>query len=230
MLCGTPKTRCFSAFLSHFSKSIFEKRLFRQFQRDCRKTLVRKLLIKISHHRPRNSQNIAKMWYGTPKTRRFSAFLSHFSKIIFEKRLIRQFQRWVLAAAGGKKLENGKQPKLRTISKKRAESQPPGLDFHFICVHQSMTRPHVPRRSCSQFWELGIFKRFSPCSQRAPWWNCSASPHNYLPLKVYGNDDYLAYQNGMAELVRTEKFIAGAKPRHAGEPSWIPAGLLPHLQ
>ena len=33
MLCGTPKTRCFSAFLSHFSKIIFEKGLFRQFQR-----------------------------------------------------------------------------------------------------------------------------------------------------------------------------------------------------
>jgi len=32
-LCGTPKTRHFSAFLSHVSKIIFEKRLFRQFQR-----------------------------------------------------------------------------------------------------------------------------------------------------------------------------------------------------
>jgi hypothetical protein len=29
-LCGTPKTRRLLAFLSHFSKIIFEERLFRQ--------------------------------------------------------------------------------------------------------------------------------------------------------------------------------------------------------
>ena len=40
--------------------------------------------------------------------------------------------------------------------------------------------------------------------------------------KVYVSDDYLAYQNEMAELVRMvvkEKFIAGVKPSYAGEPS-----------
>ena len=57
------------------------------------KPLVRKMFIKISHNRLKNCQNVAKMLCGTPKTRHFSAFLSHFSKIIFEKRLIRQFQR-----------------------------------------------------------------------------------------------------------------------------------------
>jgi hypothetical protein len=45
------------------------------------KPLVRKMFKKISHNRLKN----AKMLCGTPKIRRFSAFLSHFSKIIFEK-------------------------------------------------------------------------------------------------------------------------------------------------
>jgi hypothetical protein len=33
MLCGRTKIRRFSAYLSHFSKIIFERGLFRQFQR-----------------------------------------------------------------------------------------------------------------------------------------------------------------------------------------------------
>jgi hypothetical protein len=49
------------------------------------KTLVRKMFKKTSHNRLKNSQNIAEMLCGTPKTRCFSAFLSHFSKIIFGK-------------------------------------------------------------------------------------------------------------------------------------------------
>src|SRR5215211_3213751 len=65
------------------------------------KPLVRKMSIKISHNRLKNCQNVAKMLCGTPKTRHFSAFLSHFSKIIFEKRLIRQSQRSALPAWGG---------------------------------------------------------------------------------------------------------------------------------
>jgi hypothetical protein len=64
------------------------------------KPLVRKLFIKISHNRLKKCQNVARMLCGTPKTRQFSAFLSHFSKIIFEKRLIRQFQRFALPASG----------------------------------------------------------------------------------------------------------------------------------
>src|SRR5215207_2865200 len=62
------------------------------------KPLVRKMFIKISHNRLKNCRNVAKMLCGTPKTSHFSAFLSHFSKIIFEKRLIRQSQRLALAA------------------------------------------------------------------------------------------------------------------------------------
>jgi hypothetical protein len=58
------------------------------------------MFIKISHNRLKNRQNVAKMLCGTPKTRRFSAFLSHFSKIIFEKGLFRQFQRFALPAGG----------------------------------------------------------------------------------------------------------------------------------
>jgi hypothetical protein len=58
------------------------------------------MFIKISHNRLKNCRNVAKMLCGTPKSRHFSAFLSHFSKIIFEKRLFRQFQRLALAASG----------------------------------------------------------------------------------------------------------------------------------
>ena len=54
---------------------------------------------KISHNRLKNSQNIAKMLWRTPKTKRFSGFLSHFSKVFFERGLIRQFQRFALPAA-----------------------------------------------------------------------------------------------------------------------------------
>jgi hypothetical protein len=64
------------------------------------KPLVRKMFIKISHNRLKICQNVAKMLCGTPKTRHFLAFLSHFSKIIFEKRLIRQSQRLALPAGG----------------------------------------------------------------------------------------------------------------------------------
>ena len=60
------------------------------------KPLVRKMFIKISHNRLKKCQNVAKMLCGTPRTRHFSAFLSHFSKIIVEKRLIRQSQRLAL--------------------------------------------------------------------------------------------------------------------------------------
>jgi hypothetical protein len=49
------------------------------------KPLVRKMFIKISHNRLKNCQNVAKMLCGTPKIKHFSAFLSHFSKIIFGK-------------------------------------------------------------------------------------------------------------------------------------------------
>jgi hypothetical protein len=59
------------------------------------------MFIKISHNRLKNCQNVAKMLCGTPKTRHFSAFLSHFSKIIFEKRLIRQSQRLALCPFRG---------------------------------------------------------------------------------------------------------------------------------
>jgi len=59
------------------------------------------MFIKISHNRLKNCQNVAEMLCGTPKTRHFSAFLSHFSKIIFEKRLFRQSQGFALPAVGG---------------------------------------------------------------------------------------------------------------------------------
>ena len=62
------------------------------------KPLVRKMFIKISHNRLKNCPNVAKMLCGTPKTRHLSAFLSHFSKIIFEERLFRQLQRYALAS------------------------------------------------------------------------------------------------------------------------------------
>jgi hypothetical protein len=71
------------------------------------------MFIKISHNRLKKCQNVARMLCGTPKTRQFSAFLSHFSKIIFEKRLIRQFQRLALPASGRgvELLENSINPK-----------------------------------------------------------------------------------------------------------------------
>jgi hypothetical protein len=52
---------------------------------------------------PATGSKIAKMLPkcgAEDKTRRFSVFLSHFSKIIFEKGLIRQFQRFALSALG----------------------------------------------------------------------------------------------------------------------------------
>ena len=55
------------------------------------------MFMKISHNRLKNHRNVAKMLCGTPKTRHLSAFLSHFSKINFEKRLIRQSQRLALS-------------------------------------------------------------------------------------------------------------------------------------
>jgi hypothetical protein len=58
------------------------------------------MFIKISHNRLKKCQTVARMLCGTPKTRQFSAFLSHFSKIIFEKRLFRQSQRFALVACG----------------------------------------------------------------------------------------------------------------------------------
>ena len=54
---------------------------------------------KSSQKSPTTGSKIAKMLCGTPKTRRFSAFLSHFSKIIFEKGLFRQLQQFALPAA-----------------------------------------------------------------------------------------------------------------------------------
>jgi hypothetical protein len=53
------------------------------------KNLVRKMF---------KSQNIAKMSCGTPKTKCFSAFLSPFPKIIFERGLFRQLQRFAALA------------------------------------------------------------------------------------------------------------------------------------
>jgi hypothetical protein len=61
------------------------------------KNLVRKMFKKISHNRQK-SQNIAKMSCGTPKTKCFSAFLSPFPKIIFERGLFRQLQRFAALA------------------------------------------------------------------------------------------------------------------------------------
>jgi hypothetical protein len=69
-------------------------------QRDCRKTPGSKNVHKNLPQQAKKCQNVAQMLCGTPKTRHFSAFLSHFSKIIFEKRLIRQSQRFALCPFG----------------------------------------------------------------------------------------------------------------------------------
>ena len=75
------------------------------------------MFMKISHNRLKNRQNVAKMLCGTPKTRRFSAFLSHFSKIIFEKGLFRQSQRFALGAWGGSVDSPSKRKKLKEAKK-----------------------------------------------------------------------------------------------------------------
>src|SRR5215211_4135708 len=64
------------------------------------------------------------MLCGTPKTRHFSAFLSHFSKIIFEKRLIRQSQRLALLAAGGEPRSETETAFRSENTKKRGAYQP----------------------------------------------------------------------------------------------------------
>ena len=55
------------------------------------KPLVLRMFKKTSHNRLKNSQSIVKMLFRTPKIGCFSVFLSHFQKIIFGRRLIRQF-------------------------------------------------------------------------------------------------------------------------------------------
>ena len=64
------------------------------------KPLVLRMFKKTSHNRLKNSQSIVKMLFRTPKIGCFSVFLSHFQKIIFGRRLIRQFQRFALADFG----------------------------------------------------------------------------------------------------------------------------------
>ena len=87
------------------------------------------MFIKISHNSLKNRQNVANMLCGAPKSRRFSAFLSHYSKIIFEKRLFRQFQRPALPAAGEDQLAKRETAIAQDQLQKRAESQPSGARF-----------------------------------------------------------------------------------------------------
>jgi hypothetical protein len=95
------------------------------------KPLDRKMFIKISHNRLRNCHNVAKLLCGTPKTRRFSTFLSHFSKIIFEKGLFRQSQRLALPAAGGTRLTY-KTDKTRSCEKAQFGGANPAVRVHAV--------------------------------------------------------------------------------------------------
>ena len=66
-------------------------------QRDCRKNLGSKNVQKNFPQQAKKGQNISDLLCGTPKSRGFSAFPSHCSKIIFERGLFRQFQRFAFA-------------------------------------------------------------------------------------------------------------------------------------
>jgi hypothetical protein len=99
------------------------------------------MFIKISHNRLKNCQNVAKMMYGTPKTRCFSAFLSHFSKIIFEKRLIRQFQRLALPAAGGTRLAP-ETDKTQSHEKSQFDGENPAVRVHAVLAGALLRQSH----------------------------------------------------------------------------------------
>ena len=74
--------------------------LFLTAQRDCRKTLYVKNGLKNLPQQAEKQPNNCQIVVRNPKNRPFSAILSHFSKIIFERGLIRQFQRFALLVGG----------------------------------------------------------------------------------------------------------------------------------
>jgi hypothetical protein len=85
--------------------------------------------------------NIAKMLCGTPKTRRFSAFPSHFSKIFFKKLLIRQFQRFALVVCGRDEIRSEDEKKLEASLPKVVIAQGKMLDAKRAA--ESPTPPHA---------------------------------------------------------------------------------------
>jgi hypothetical protein len=91
---------------------------------------------KISHNRLKNIQNLTKMLCGAPNIRRFLMLPSHFSKIIFEKRLFRQFQRFALDACGWDEILFGS----RKISKPEnylKMAQKPANPLHALLLEYS---------------------------------------------------------------------------------------------
>ena len=122
------------------------------------------MFIKISHNRLKNCQNVAKMLCGTPKTRHFSAFLSHFSKIIFEKRLIRQSQRCALCpgvlcrGTGGRaetRCRTGKNLKPRKMPDREACGAYPPVH----CITLALGQCHYSPRSAASGRVIPVFVR-----------------------------------------------------------------------
>jgi hypothetical protein len=111
------------------------KVLYPPLSQSVRPTRLSKNLLfeKTSQKSPTLGSKIAKMLCGTPKTRRFSAFLSPFSKIIFEKGLFRPFQRFAFAEHGGwVGVDNAweqRKPEARKMLEKRTESHPSTARF-----------------------------------------------------------------------------------------------------
>jgi hypothetical protein len=92
---------------------------------------------------PTEGLKIAKMLFGTQKTRRISMFLPHFSKKVFEKGLFRQFQRLALPASAGIGGKNHQTPNPPLGPLTRKCGQSPAL----VPVHpRKMAGHHFSRK------------------------------------------------------------------------------------
>src|SRR5688572_21804847 len=92
------------------------------------KPLVRKTFIKISHNWLKTRQNVVR----NTKTRRFSAFLSHFSKSFLKGDFFDSFNGWCYLWLRRNRLGNGKLSKLRISSKNQRAPSSAGIVGRFL--------------------------------------------------------------------------------------------------
>src|SRR5689334_4279656 len=88
------------------------------------------LLEKSSQKSPTTGSKIAKMLFGTQKTRRFSMFLSHFSKINFRKGT---FSTVSTAGAGAGMESVWEQEKLQVSKMPQAAKRQSQRPVHYTC-------------------------------------------------------------------------------------------------
>jgi hypothetical protein len=90
------------------------------------KPLVRKMFIKISHNRLKNAKMLPKCCAEHQKPDVFQRFCPTFQKLFLKRDFFDSFNGLRYRRLGGKRLGNGKPPKLRNNLPKRARSQPSG--------------------------------------------------------------------------------------------------------